>query len=91
MLLTKKKSFCIEEATVKREVLDNGICLVRINLRYPNLVCGKKDCMQLFAKDFYKNLAESFEKYAVDELSKKAKELYNANPAIKRDHKSFKD
>lgn len=80
MLLTKKKSFCIEEATVKREVLDNGICLVRINLRYPNLVCGKKDCMQLFAKDFYKNLAESFEKYAADELSKKAKELYNENP-----------
>lgn len=80
MLLTKKKSFCIEEATIKREVTDGEICLVKINLRYPEIVCGKKDCMQLFAKDFYKNIAESFEKYAADELSKKAKELYNANP-----------
>ncbi len=80
MLLTKKKSLCIEEATVKREVQDGEICLVKINLRYPRLDCGKKDSMLLFAKDFYKNLAEAFENYAVDELSKKAKEVYNANP-----------
>ena len=70
MLLTKKKSFCIEEATIKREVTDGEICLVKINLRYPAIVCGKKDCMQLFAKDFYKNIAESLFKYAVDEIAR---------------------
>jgi hypothetical protein len=80
MLLTKKKSFCIEEATVKREVTDGENCLVRINLRYPDLVCGKKDCMQLFAKDFYKNIADAFEKYATDELVKKAKTAYAEDP-----------
>lgn len=80
MLLTKKKSFCIEDAVIKREVTDEGICLVRINLRYPELVCGKKDCMQLFAKDLYKNIAVSFEGYAANELMKKAKEAYCANP-----------
>ena len=80
MLLTKKKSFCIEDAVIKREVTDEGICLVRINLRYPQISCGKKDCMQLFAKELYKNIAESFETYAANELSKKAKEAYVANP-----------
>ena len=80
MLLTKKKSFCIDDAVIKREVTDEGICLVKINLRYPEIVCGKKDCLQLFARDFYKNLAESFEKYAANELLKKAKAAYSADP-----------
>ena len=80
MLLTKKKSFCIEDSVIKREVTDEGICLVKINLRYPEIVCGKKDCLQLFARDFYKSLAESFEKYAANELLKKAKAAYSADP-----------
>ncbi len=80
MLLTKKKSLCIEDSVIKREVTDEGICLVKINLRYPEIVCGKKDCLQLFARDFYKSLAESFEKYAANELLKKAKAAYSADP-----------
>lgn len=80
MLLTKKKSFCIEEATVKRELTDGESCLVKINLRYPDIVCGRKDSMQLFAKDFYKNIADAFEKYATDELAKKAKAAYAESP-----------
>lgn len=80
MLLTRKKSFLIEDEIIKREVTADGICIVKINVRYPKIVCGKKDSMQLFAKDFYKNVAESFVKYAETELSKKAKEAYEASP-----------
>ncbi len=74
MLLTKKKSFCIEEAIIKRDVTDeNQETLVKINLRYPKIECGKKDPLNIFAKDFYKSFAESFAKYAETELIKRAK------------------
>lgn len=80
MLLTKKKSFSVEEATIKREVKgEDGACLVRINIRYPDIACGKKDPLSIFARDFYKNVAEAFCKYAETELYKRAKTVYESD------------
>lgn len=75
MLLTKKKSLCVEEESIKREVTDaDGECVLRINLKYPKLVCSKKDPLFIFARGFYKSLAEAFLKYAEAELAKRARE-----------------
>ncbi len=81
MLLTKKNKFFIEEGQIKEELTDsNGIVLVKINIKYPEIKCGKRDKMSVFAKGFYKDMAEAFKKSALDELLPAAQHAYAGNP-----------
>ena len=79
LILTKKKELRIEEATVKKDVFEGDICLLRINLRYPDIVCGKKDPLLTFACGLYKNIASAFLQYAESEIFKRAREAYIAD------------
>lgn len=81
MLLTKKNRFYIGEGNIKEELTDsNGVVLVKINIRYPEIQCGKRDKMAVFAKDFYKDTAESLKKSAQEELLPAARSAYANNP-----------
>lgn len=81
MLFTKKDKFEIRTAQIKDEIKDaSGNLLVRLNLRYPDIKCGKKDALSKFAKPFYKEFALAFEKYAKTELLALAEKANNASP-----------
>lgn len=80
MLFAKKNRFFIEEGHIKEDLTDNdGIVMVKINIRYPDIKCGKRDKMAVFAKDFYKEAADAFKKSAIDELLPAAQAAYKSN------------
>lgn len=96
MLFSKKKQFAILEKQIKEELKDeNGRTVLRLNLRYPELQCPKKDPLTRFAEPLYKKLAEGFAEYAKTELFKKAKALTNEDfmpfSALMRFEKAFED
>lgn len=73
MLFTKKTKFSITEKQLKEDVLDeNGAVLVKINVRYPEIKCSKKDPLSRNCVKLYPKIAESFCSYAKKELKSAA-------------------
>lgn len=80
MLLTKKNKFLITEAQIKEDLLaQNGDVLLKINIKYPDIRCGKNDPLNNYAVGFYNNLAKSFSNLAKTELLAAANTAYTAN------------
>ncbi len=70
MLFTKKSTLSVEEKQIKQEVKNQaGQTVLKINLRYPEIKCGKRDPLSVNAAPFYKRLAEGFLHYAKTELA----------------------
>lgn len=81
MLLKKKKRFSITEGQIKEELLSpDGRLLVRVNIKYPNIDCEKGDPLSIFAKDFYKDLAESLLQNAKNGIYSSSLEVLNSSP-----------
>jgi hypothetical protein len=80
MLFAKKTKFSITEKQLKEEVTDeNGEVLVKINLRYPEIKCSKKDVLFRNCAKLYPKMAEGFCDYA-------KKDLKNAALKSKKEH-----
>ncbi len=80
MLFTKKTRFSIEEKHIKEETLSNdGKTLVRLNLRYPAIVCSKRDCLSQYAVPFYEKTAQAFAEYARTGLKESAVKVLSAH------------
>jgi hypothetical protein len=74
MLFTKKIKFSLIERQIKEEILsDNGTPLLKINLKYPEIQCQKKDPLRKNACEFYKRLSDGLIYYAKNDLLKSAK------------------
>lgn len=80
MLLTRKNKFLLTEAQIKEDITSkSGDILLKINLKYPDIRCGKSDPLSKYAVGFYKNLAKCFESFAKNELLAAANAAYNTN------------
>lgn len=80
MLFAKKIHFSVSEKQIKEEIKSaEGDTLLRINIRYPELICPKRDPLLRFALPFYKQFAENFAEYARRELIKTAQKAKNAS------------
>ncbi len=99
MLFSKKTKFSVSEKQIKEDILsDNGMLLVRLNLRYPNITCPKRDPLIHNAVPFYPRLAEGIAYYARSDLKKAAMSAYNSSPdgfmpfsAVMRWEKTFEN
>lgn len=99
MLFTKKVKFNISEKQIREELTaPDGNIVLRINLRYPDIICPKKDPLNINAVSFYKRLAEGFGTYARTELYKsalaeykRAPEGFNAFSAVMRWEKTLEN
>jgi hypothetical protein len=61
MLFSKKKRFSISDKLIKEDIsTENGDILIKVNLRYPEIVCADKDPLSRNAVGFYKRIAEGF-------------------------------
>ena len=80
VLFTKKNKFEILDSQIKEELKapDESVIL-RLNLRYPEIHCQKKDPLYANAKDLYPRLAKSLEEYGKTELYQKALRAYNSD------------
>ncbi|MBO5870252.1 MAG: hypothetical protein J6Q89_05825 [Clostridia bacterium] len=80
MLLTKKTKFSVSESQIKEDVLSkDGILLLKINVKYPDIVCAKDDCLARYAKKFYADVSKAFVDFAKTELAKRALNSYNTD------------
>ena len=78
MLFQKKKKFDIQDAQIKEEIKSSdGTVLLKMNIRYPEIICDKKDPLYNNAKNIYPRLAKALEEYSKNELYKKALKAYN--------------
>lgn len=81
MLIKKKIRFYVDEKRVKEEITsENGEVLLKINMRYPEVVCPKKEPLAKDCAPFYENIANAFLHYAKTDLSGQAKRAYKASP-----------
>jgi len=82
MLFNKKNRFSVTEKQIKEELRspDNSPIL-RINLRFPQINCSKKDPMYKTAGILYQRVADEFLKYAKSVLYNIALSAYSQNPA----------
>ncbi len=83
MLFTKKIKFSLIERQIKEELLsDNGTPLLKLNLKYPEIQCHKKDPLRKNAFEFYKRLAEGLEHYAKNDFLKTAKIAKSSSESV---------
>lgn len=83
MLFTKKTRFSITEKQLKEELRDeNGEILVKMNLRYPEIRCSKKDVLHRNCAKLYPKMAESFADYVKNELKKIALKSKKESPDV---------
>ncbi len=74
MLFTKKTKFSLIERQIKEDLLsDSGTILLKLNIKYPEIQCSKKDPLRKNAFEFYKRLAAGLEHYAKNDMLKAAK------------------
>lgn len=70
MLFTKKMQFSVSEKQIREELKSpEGVTALKINLRYPEIKCSKRDPLSVNAAPFYKRIAEGFAEYAKNELA----------------------
>ncbi len=80
MLLTKKIKFSVNEAQIKEDIFSDGSdLLLKINLKYPDIRCGKNDPLNKYAAEFYKKLAFGLADFARGELLTAAKISYGSH------------
>ncbi len=80
MLFTKKVRFSINEKQQKEDIPDeNGNVLVKVNLRYPEIKCSKKDVLFGFCSKLYPKMANGFFDYAKKDLKQIAQKVRNEN------------
>ena len=80
MLLNRKTKFSVSERQIKEEIkTENGVLLLKINLRTPDIKCAKNDPLSKYAQKFYTNLSSEFFEFAKKELSKTALNAYKAD------------
>lgn len=99
MLFTKKKRFEVTEKQIREDLkTENGDVIVKINIRYPLIICPKNDKLQLNACPLYIKVAENLAQYARGEMFKNALKVYNSCPdkfspfsAVMRFEKTFED
>lgn len=78
MLFVKKERLILGEACIKEELSDSeGVILLKINLKCPEINAKKREPLSVFAKNFYSDLINSFAEYAKTELLKAAREKYS--------------
>ena len=69
MLLTKRPRFLVSEQQIKEELFaPDGATVLKINLRFPQIQCDKKDPLFKTAVPLYPRVADSVFKYAKTEL-----------------------
>lgn len=99
MLFSKKTRFSVCEKQIKEDILsESGTIVLKLNLKYPNITCPKRDPLLQNAAPFYPRLAEGFAYYARADLKKAALAAFNASPesftpfsAVMRWEKTFED
>ncbi len=99
MLLTKKTKFSVSESQLKENVMSpDGVLLIKMNFRYPDIKCNKKDPLEKYAKRFYENIVSAFSDFVKKELSAIALSAYKSKPeqflpysALIRFEKTFLD
>ncbi len=80
MLFTKKTRFSVTEKQIKEDICDqNGETVLKINLRYPEIKCDKRDPLLRDAVKFYPRFAEEFASCARNEFKKAALTSKEAN------------
>lgn len=99
MLFTKKQKFSVNEGHIKEDMLSpDGTVVLKINLRYPEISCPKRDKLRINALPLYAKLSQGFAQYAKSELYKAALEKHAKMPegfipfsAVMRWEKTFED
>ncbi len=80
MLLTKRPRFLVSEQQIKEELFaPDGATVLKINLRFPQIQCDKKDPLFKTAAPLYPRVADSVFKYAKTELYAMAQRAYSAS------------
>ncbi len=81
MLFTKKNRFLVNEKQFKEDLLDEkNELLLKINLRYPEIKCKRKDVLSGSCATLYPKMADALIHNAKSELRKAAAEAKKANP-----------
>lgn len=83
MLFTKKIKFSLIEKQIKEEILsEDGKPLLKLNLKYPEIQCPKKDPLRKNALPFYQRLAEGLLHYAKNDFLKSAKRAFEGSESF---------
>lgn len=73
MLFTKKVRFSVTEAQIKEDITDqSGEAVLKLNLKYPEIKCGKRDPLNHSAAAFYSRMANELAKCARNDFKKAA-------------------
>lgn len=82
MLFNKKSRFSVAEKQIKEELLSpDDTPILRINLRFPQITCSKKDPLYKTAGVLYPRVADEFFKYAKSVLYNIALASYSQDAA----------
>ncbi len=79
MLFNKKNRFQITERQIKEDIKNSdGVIMLKLNLRYPEIKCAKNDPLSKYAEKFYSQTAKAFSEYAKGDFLSSANTVYSA-------------